>query len=324
MVDFTENIVKRSHLTIVIILSMLKIRRNKYYEWKKRYGTLNNHNGKQPKKHWLTPAEKQAVIEFAKEKIGTTDYYLHDGYRRITYMGIDENRFACSPTTVYRVLSAAGLLNKWNNTKRSSKGTGFKQPKSPHQEWHTDIKYINYKGTFLFFIGVIDGFSRYIVHQELRTSMTELDIEIVIQRAIEKYPNEKPRIITDNGSQYLSKDFGLFLNATGLKHIRTSPSYPQANGKIERFHRSLQEECLRTTSFFSINDAQKQIAEYVEEYNNNRLHSALSYLRPIDYLNGKADELLEERERKLNQAVEKREKYWEDKDNRNNRNKNVA
>lgn len=318
MVDYIENIVNRSHLTIVNILSKLEIRRNKYYEWKKRYGTTNNHNGKQPKKHWLTPDEKKAIIEFAKDTIGKADYYLHDGYRRLTYMGMDENKFACSPTSVYRVLSAAGLLNKWNNTKRSSKGSGYKQPGGPHKEWHTDIKYINYRGTFLFFIGIIDGYSRYIVHHELRTAMTELDIEIVLQRAVEKYPNEKPRLITDNGSQYLSKDFGLFLKESGLKHIRTSPSYPQSNGKIERFHRTLEEECLRTSSFFSIEDAQKQISEYVDEYNNNRLHSALFYLRPFDFINGKADELLKEREDKLNRASEKREQYWEDKNKMNN------
>lgn len=297
---------------------MLKIRPNKYYEWKKRYGTQNNHNGKQPKKHWLTPDERQAIIDYARENIGKTDYYLHDGYRRIAYMGMNEDKFACSPTSVYRVLSAAGLLNKWNNSKRSSKGSGYKQPLEPHKEWHTDIKYVNYKGTFLFFIGIIDGYSRYIIHHEIRTSMTELDIEIVLQRAKEKYPNEKPRIITDNGSQYLSKEFGLFLKESGMKHIRTSPSYPQSNGKIERFHRTLEQECLRTTSFFSIDDAQAQINEFVDNYNNKRLHSSLFYLRPIDFLNGKVDELIKEREQKLKQASEKREKYWEEKDNRNN------
>lgn len=316
MVDYTENIAKHSHLSIVRILSMLNIRRNKYYEWKNRYGTKNNHNGKQPKSHWLTPYEKTAIIEFAKEKIGKTTYYLLDGYRRIAYMGMDENKFACSPSSVYRVLSTAGLLNKWKNSKPSSKGSGFKQPDKPHKEWHTDIKYINYKGTFLFFIGIIDGYSRYIIHHELRTSMTEQDISIVLQRAMEKYPNEKPRLITDNGSQYTSKEFGLFLKESGLKHIRTSPSYPQSNGKIERFHRTLEEECLRTTSFFSIEDAQKQINEYVEVYNNNRLHSALFYLRPIDFLNGNSDKLLKERELKLNDASENREKYWKDMNDR--------
>jgi len=300
---------------------MLGIKRVKFYDWRKRYGTKNNHNGKVPKKHWTTPEEKQAVIDFARKHINNKKYYLNDGYRRIAYLGIDANAFACSPATVYRILSNAGLLNKWNNSKANTKGTGFIQPEAPHKEWHTDIKYVNYRGTFLFFIGVIDGYSRYMVHHELRESMTEKDVAIVLQRAKEKYPDKSPKIITDNGSQYVSKDFALFIKEAGLRHIRTSVAYPQSNGKIERFHRTLSEECLRVQSHFSIEDARTQIAEFVDNYNNNRLHSSLSYLRPVDYLNGNVDALLKERDKKLEEAAEKRNKYWEDLEKQKN---NVA
>ncbi len=78
--------------------------------------------------------------------------------------------------------------------------------------------------------------------------MTEYDIQLTIQRAKEKYPEAKPRIISDNGTQFISKDFAEFLRYIGLKHIRTSIGYPQSNGKIERFHRSITEECLRINS----------------------------------------------------------------------------
>jgi putative transposase len=227
-------------------------------------------------------------------------------------MGIDKNIFACSPTSVYRVLSKAGLLSKWKN-RRSSKGTGYKQPLAPYKEWHTDIKHINFQGTFLFFISILDGYSRYIVHHELRTSMTEHDVEVVLQRALEKYPGKKPKLITDNGSQYLSKDFQLYLKEVGLQHIRTSPSYPQSNGKIERLHRTLEEECVRTTSMISLSDARQQIENYVEHYNNHRLHSALFYLRPVDFLTGDVDNLLKVRQEKLDKASNERQKYWENK-----------
>ena len=290
---------------------MLKINRSKFYDWLERAGTDNHHNGEQPKSHWLTPDERQAIIDYAKGYIGSHQYYLQDGYRRIAYMGIDENIFACSPTSVYRVLSYAGLLSKWKNKNKSKKGTGFIQPLKPHQEWHTDIKYINYKGTFLFFISIMDGYSRYIIHHELRTNMTELDIEIVLQRAIEKYPDMKPKLITDNGSQYISKDFQIYLKEVGLQHVKTSPSYPQSNGKIERFHRSLEEECIRTTSMIDLKDAQEQVDKYVNHYNNNRLHSALYYLRPVDFLNGNVEVLLNARQEKLDLASKNRQNYWE-------------
>lgn len=312
---YCSNIQDKSHLKIGKLIKMLDINRSKYYVWIDRFGVENNHNGQIPKSHWLTPDERQSILDYARKYIGSHQYFLQDGYRRIAYMGIDENAFACSPTSVYRVLRDEGLLSKWKSKAKSAKGTGFIQPEKPHQEWHTDIKYVNFKGTFLFFIGIIDGYSRYIVHHELRTNMTEFDIEIVLQKAIEKYPNHKPKLITDNGSQYLSKDFQLYLKEVGLKHIKTSPSYPQANGKIERFHRSLEEECIRTTSMIDIDDAKEQIAQYVEHYNNHRLHSSLFFLRPIDFLQGNVDVLLKERQEKMNKATVNRKNFWEKKIN---------
>ena len=99
----------------------------------------------------------------------------------------------------------------------------------------------------------------------------------------------------------------------GLKHVRTSPSYPQSNGKIERFHRSLNEECISKKSMLNMEDAKKQFAEYIEHYNNKRLHSSLFYLGPIDFLTGNVDELLKARQDKLDKATEKRIEYWKSK-----------
>jgi len=230
-------------------------------------------------------------------------------------MMLDEDVVAVSPSTTYRVLKVAGLLNQWNTKKSLSKGKGYKQPAEPHKEWHTDIKYVNFRGTFLFLIGVMDGFSRYMVHHELRINMTEYDVEITIQRALEKFPNVSPRIISDNGSQYISKDFRSFLKETGLQHIRTSVRYPQSNGKIERFHRSINSECLKSHSLIDLEDARKQIAQYITYYNTKRLHSALYYITPEDFLNGKADDILKTRQKKLNDALDSRKNYWKNQKN---------
>jgi putative transposase len=313
VVTYCESMNKRSHLTKSKLIGMLGIHRDKYYDWLKRLGTDNNHNGKIPKKHWLTPEEIQSILDYANEKIGESNYYLHEGYRRLTYMGLDENRFACSPASVYRVLKKHGLLNRWNRKSSSKKGNGFNQPEYPHQQWHTDIKYINYKGAFLFFISIIDGYSRYIVHHEIRRNMTEQDVSVVIQRALEKFPKAKPRIISDNGSQYISKEFGLYMKEVGLQHIRTSVNYPQSNGKIERFHRTLDNECIKTSSFINIDDANRQVSEYIDYYNNKRLHSSLYYLRPVDFINGNVDELISKRNRKIDNATNKRNQYWKNK-----------
>lgn len=309
---YCRKINRDSHLPRSRLIEMMGISRPKYYSWEKRLGLPNNHNGKMPKSHWLTPEERKAVIEFAKGYISENSYYLRDGYRRITYTMIDKNICAASPSTVYRILKREGLLNRWKGNRSVTKGKGYRQPEAPHKEWHTDIKYVNFKGTFLFFISIMDGYSRYIIHHELRSSMTEYDIEIVVQRAHEKYPQHKPRIISDNGSQYVSKDFQMYLKESGLQHVRTSPSYPQSNGKIERFHRSLEEECLRTKSMINLEDAGRQIEKYVDHYNRNRLHSSLYYLRPIDFLEGRVDKLLKIRQEKLDKAAEARNKYWKE------------
>ena len=282
-------------------MKLINLSTSKYYSWSAREGLPNNHNGIIPKSNWLLDWEKQAIIFYARNQTG-------EGYRRLTYMMLDDNIVAVSPSVVYRVLKQAGLLNKWNQTKKSSKGRGFEQPTAPHMHWHIDIKYVNFKGTFLFLISVIDGYSRYIVHHELRQNMQELDVEITIQKALEKFPGHNPRIISDNGSQFISKDFAVYLRFAGLQHIKTSIAYPQANGKIERFHRTIQEEHLRQSSMINLEDARKQVAQYIEFYNTKRLHSSLFYLTPNDYLIGNINERLQERELKLTEARNNRVK----------------
>ena len=119
---------------------------------------------------------------------------------------LDEDVVALSPSTTYRVLSKAGRLDRWNG-KPSKKGTGFVQPLRPHQHWHTDISYLNLGGTFYYLCSFLDGASRAVVHWEIRESMTEADVECILERAKELYPDARPRIISDNGPQYIAKDF---------------------------------------------------------------------------------------------------------------------
>lgn len=281
------------------IVQMIGIHLSKFYSWNNRQGRQNCHNCSQPKGHWLLDHEKEALLHYAKDHMG-------EGYRRLTYMMMDEDVVAVSPSTTYRLLKGYGMLNEWNNIRISSKGTGFIQPERPHEHWHTDIKYVNFHGTFLFLISVIDGYSRYIVHHELRMNMQEYDVQLTLQRAPEKYPDVSPRLITDNGSQFISRDFAEYLKQAGLNHIRTSVNYPQSNGKIERFHRTISEEFLRKQSMISLDDARHQVSNYIEFYNTKRLHSSLYYLTPEDFLLGNIDAKIQAREVKLKNAKQAR------------------
>ena len=267
-----------------------------FYKWESQFGMQRIMRTRKPPCTWLTHDEKLDIIAYAMEHPG-------EGYRRLTYMMIDENVAFASPSTVYRVLKKENILNRYNNVKKTAcKGSGFQQPDGVNQHWHTDIKYVKFHYSFLFLITVIDGFSRYIVHHELFPSMNTGDVIMTVQRALEKHPGATPRVITDNGTQFVSKEFGEYLRIVGMKQIRTSVAYPQSNGKIERYHRSISQECLKVNSLLDYEDAKKQVAKYVEYYNSERLHSALHYLTPEDFLLGRIDQRIAERKNKLFEA----------------------
>ena len=135
--------------------------------------------------------------------------------------------------------------------------------------------------------------------------MTEADIEIILERAKEKYPEAQPRIISDNGPQFIAKDFKEFIRISGMTHVRTSPHYPQSNGKIERWHKSLKGECIRPGTPLSLEDARR--LGYVEHYNKVRLNSAIGYITPKDMLAGRQQETHAERDRKLEEARKQRQ-----------------
>jgi putative transposase len=153
---------------------------------------------------------------------------------------------------------------------------------------------------------ILDGCSRSIIHWEIREKMQEIDIETILQRAREKYPGAKPRIITDKGPQFISRDFKEFIRIAGMTHVKTSPYYPQSNGKIERYHRTIKGDCIRVTTMWAIDDARKAVIDYVKHYNEVRLHSAIGYVTPHTKLAGKEKEIFADRDMKLEAAREKR------------------
>jgi len=279
-------------------LAWIGIGTSKFHDWKQRYGKVNEHNAWIPRDHWLTDDEQERIRAFARA-------HPLEGYRRLTFMMLDADHVACSPASTYRVLKAAGLL-AGHSPIPSKKGTGFVQPLLPHEHWHIDVSYLNIAGAFYFLCSVLDGCSRYIVHHDIREKMEESDIEIILQRARELHPGVTPRIITDNGPQFLAKDFKEFIRIAGMTHVKTSPYYPQSNGKIERWHKTLKGDCIRIATPLSLDDARRIVADFVEHYNHVRLHSAIGYVAPKDRLEGRHQEIAGARDRKLAEARERR------------------
>jgi putative transposase len=251
-----------------------------------------------PRDHWLTDDEKERIAAFARAN-------PLEGYRRLTFMMLDADVVACSPTSVYRVLKAAGLL-AGSSPVPTKKGTGFVQPLKPHEHWHVDVSYLNIAGTFYFLCSVLDGCSRSIVHHEIREKMEESDVETILQRAREAHSDVRPRIISDNGPQFIAKDFKEFIRIAGMTHVKTSPYYPQSNGKVERWHKTLKGDCIRVKVPLSLDEARRLVADFVVHYNTVRLHSAIGYVTPAAKLEGRDRDIFDERDRKLAEARQRR------------------
>lgn len=294
VVDFIRNINLKTELPLKCLLIWLNVGRSKYYQWERRYGKINEHNCLIPRDHWLSQWENDAITQYFIE-------HPTEGYRRLTYMMMDADIVAASPSTVYRVLSRAGLLGN-RQVKASKKGQGFQQPLKAHEHWHIDVTYLNLGGTFYYLCSILDGFSRYIVHWEIRESMKEREIEVILQRAKEKFPDARPRIISDNGPQFIARDFKEFIRFSGMTHVRTSPFYPQSNGKQERMQGLIKQECIRPKSPQNVKEARAMVDEYVQYYNEKRLHSAIGYIAPRDMLKGRKAEIHKAREMKLERA----------------------
>jgi putative transposase len=294
IVQFIRYWAGRTGLSVVLLVAWLGIALSKFSRWSRRLGTPNQHNALIPRDFWLEDWEKAAIIAFHTR-------YPVEGYRRLAYMMLDADVVAVSPSSVYRVLKAAGkLVPRW--AKPSRKGKGFEQPTRPHEHWHVDVSYINICGTFFFLCSILDGYSRFIIHWEIRETMKEAEVETILQRARELYPGERPRIISDNGPQFIAKDFKEFIRICGMTHVRTSPFYPQSNGKMERWFGTLKGECIRVQTPLSLEDARRLVAKFVNYYNTVRLHSAIAYVTPADKLAGRAEAIWTTRRQKLAKA----------------------
>ena len=201
-------------------------------------------------------------------------------------MMLDRDVVAVSPIQrLPRALQAAGRLGRWTR-KPSRKGTGFVQPLEPHEHWHIDVAYINICGTFYYLCSVLDGYSR--VHRPLgdprvddrgrRGDHPAAGPREVPRRPAADHLRQRPAVHRPRTSRSSS--------ACGMTHVRTSPYYPQSNGKLERWHETLKGECIRPGHAARLEDARRLVARFVEHYNTVRLHSAIGYVTPADKLAG--------------------------------------
>lgn len=291
-----EKMKEKTGLSTGWILKQLGIGRTTYHRWL---------NWKKPENRGfvypLKPlkSEEQAVIGYAKGHHGV-------GYKKLSYQMLDEGIAALTPSQVYRILDKENLLDKWGKTRQEA-GKEYKdKPTKPNEHWHTDIMYIKVLEMWCFMIAILDGYSRYVVGFKIMLDMTAQSVSLFMQEVIDRTGIKSVKLINDNGSQLISKDFRKVLLSADIQQIRIRRNHPQSNGKSERFNGLVRQECLRPHSPVTVTEVEKVVGQYIEEYNNRRLHSSIDYMRPVDYYRGSPEEIKKLRDEKLAIAKEMR------------------
>ena len=291
---------ERSRWSMTKTLKILEIARSTYQRWAKE-----GFSGTEPPRSSagsmfeLLPRERQVIRDYALE-------HPEIRHRELAWRMLDEGVCAVSSSSVYRVLREAGLVCRWK-PKVKVKGSGREAPPSrPDEKWQTDIKYVHGEVGNYYLLSFMDVYSRYIVYHALLRRMDGQTVSTEAAAALEHLDSDvRPDIQSDHGSGFISREFAETLSAFGVTHKKIRPHTPTDNAEIERYHRTLDDPLseLDREDFASTREAVDQI---IDRYNHERLHSALSFLRPLDYYRGNPEELLAERRRKLREARELR------------------
>jgi len=246
--------------------------------------------------------EARKIVEFRT----SSEKNRNMGYRKFTWLMVDEGIAFLAESSVYRILSMFKLLGKAFKKNDGAQKEYENKPLYVHHHWHTDIAYVTMSGVHYYLVFMLDGFSRFLLHWELMTDMTGLSVELFTQRTIDKYPEARPMVIHDNGSQFISHDFKCILSENNCIDVPTRRKHPETNGKAERFVGLVRTEALRPNSPAYYSEGIKVIENFVDQYNNNRYHAGIGYLKPVDVFHGRGPAILAERKEKLKQARHER------------------
>ena len=294
---------KRTKYKLTRLLNLYGISKSKYYSWRNAKSSSHLPPLNQNRRNnilSILPYEEQKVICFRKD-------HKDIGYRKLTYMMIDQNIVYLSESMTYKALSRHNMLYGWHKSESNTASKEYEnKPKHVHDHWHTDIAYIKIRGIFYYLIMLLDGYSRFLLGWELMVDMLSDSAQDFIQKIKEKYPFAKPNLINDNGTQFVSLDFKSLLRRLNIQQICARPYHPETNGKIERMNKTVKNEAIRLNYPRSYKEAWDILNEYQYFYNHQRLHAGIGYLRPADKFFGRDQELIRERKKKTRNARKNR------------------
>jgi transposase len=303
--------VEGSHLPTKQTLDMLGIPRTTFYRWYDRYveGGLDAlaDRSSRPKSVWnrIPDERRDDLIAFALEHEALST-------RELAVKYTDEKRYFISESSAYRFLKEADLITAPDYVVIKAADEFTDKTTAINEMWQTDFTYFKIIGWGWYYLStILDDYSRYIIAWKLCTTMRASDVTDTLELALaasgcdQAVVRHKPRLLSDNGSCYISGDLAEWLTGRQMSHVRGAPFHPQTQGKIERWHQTMKNRVL-LENYYLPGDLERQINAFVDYYNNRRYHESLNNVTPADVYFGRDKAILREREKIKKQTIRHR------------------
>ena len=306
--------VEGSDLPVKRTLEELQVNRSSFYEWYRRY-RADGYDGlalkpPKPRRFWnrIPEPEKEQVVAIALE-------HPEQSPRQLAWFITDTQGYFISESSVYRILKSYDLVPSPQYIVMAA-ADRFHQPTTRvHEMWQTDFTYFRIVGWGWYYLGsILDDFSRYIIAWKLFTTMATTDVKELLDLAVEKTGvheiavKHRPRLLSDNGSAYISEELKEYLATKGMTQTHGAPYHPMTQGKIERYHRSMKNE-INLQKYYLPWELEQELERFVTYYNNKRYHESLNNVTPADVYYGRHQEIISRRERLKRRTLKTRKLY---------------
>lgn len=293
-------LVEQSHLPVKKTLAQLGIPKTTFYRWYERYQAFGEVGLEDCRPHpgrvWnrIPDDIRDQVVELALDEPELSP-------RELAVRFTDTKRHYISEASAYRILKERDLITSPAFVVIKAADEFRDKTTRPNELWQTDFTYLKVTGWGWYYLStILDDYSRYVVAWRLCTTMKAEDVTDTLQDALVASGCDaatvvhKPRLLSDNGSSYISGDLAKWLDAKDMDHVRGAPNHPQTQGKIERWHQTLKNRVL-LENYYLPGALEQAISQFIDHYNHHRCHESIGNVTPADAYFGRAPQILEER-----------------------------
>ena len=304
-------LVEQSHLSARKTLEQIGVPRATFYRWYEQYQTGGpealGDRPSQPSRVWNRVPDdvRGQIIALALDQSELSP-------RELAVRFTDTKGYFVSEATVYRLLKAHDLITSPAFIVMKAADEFKHKTTAPNQLWQTDFTYLKIIGWGWYYLStILDDFSRYIIAWKLCTTMKAEDVTDTLELALtasgcnQAHVRHRPRLLSDNGSSYISGELAEWLDEQHMSHVRGAPYHPQTQGKIERWHQTLKNRIL-LENYYLPGDLETQISAFIDHYNHRRYHESLNNLTPADVYFGRGQAILLERARIKRRTIAQR------------------